>query len=101
MTGHLSRGRVRPSCRRIKIHYAEYMNARLETAIAQLGELAQPQQERLADLLMDLMAHVQDSSDPTEHFSAAELAELEVISTEPFLAADPAQVEGLFARHAL
>ena len=77
------------------------MNVRLETAIAQLGTLAEPQQERLAELLVELMTHIQDSSDPRNEFSSAELAELQVISTEPFLAADQVRIEALFARHAL
>ena len=63
----------------------------LELAEAKLGER---EQARLAELVGEA---VENWSDPAS-FSAEELKHLRVVASEPFEAADPADVKALFEK---
>jgi len=79
------------------------MDAKLKAVVSELESLEPATQSELADLLEEIVASLRadEGEGPEQHFSAAELEEIHRIAAEPFVAADPAAVKALFAKHGL
>jgi len=76
------------------------MNARLKESLAAAADsLPEQGQNRLADAV-DLFTSNYGRS-ASDDFTPAELAEIERVAAEPFVAADPKEVEAFFARNGL
>ena len=75
------------------------MHARLKSALTAADALPDAAQAQLAEIANTFLENW--AGEPEQYFSKAELAELEKIASEPFVAADPAEVEEIFARHGL
>ena len=68
------------------------MTPRLQTLLAEAEALPEPEQDALADLLEDfLSAQAEEAT-----FTPEELAHMDRIAAEPFVEADPREVEALF-----
>lgn len=73
------------------------MNARLQDLIVEAGARLGPEaQERLVEVLESFVATWAEPPD----FTPDEMDHLRALDREPFVAADPAEVEAIFARRA-
>ena len=71
------------------------MNQRLHSLLAEAeAQLAPEDQEDLAEILEQFVAN----RTAAMTFTPEEMAHLELIASEPFVAADPAEVAAFFAR---
>ena len=70
------------------------MTPRLQTLLTEAQSLPDDEQDALADVVEDFLAgHADDAT-----FTPEELAHIDRISAEPFVEADPREVEALFGR---